>query len=146
MNLADQLDQIKRLGERVDVERRRASEAIVRNDGHDVALAAARVMRDEAQLLAIAADRLVNLVIRRKKMAELNATEASGQTAVGSGQEEALATREPTQDEAAGMAWWNRQPDENRGAWLAAAAKRLGRDDVSPSDAWAEAKRQGVRS
>lgn len=42
--------------------------------------------------------------------------------------------REPTDDEAAGIAWWNALPDAERALWLARAATAV------PAQAWAAHK------
>ncbi|BCH04936.1 hypothetical protein MesoLj131b_69350 (plasmid) [Mesorhizobium sp. 131-2-5] len=45
--------------------------------------------------------------------------------------------REPTPDEAVGMAWWNSLSEPDRAAWLTRAGS------ARPADAWAAYKRFG---
>lgn len=51
----------------------------------------------------------------------------------------ALAYREPTADEHAGMAWWNALPDRARREWLQRAGSAV------PAQAWAAFKAASAR-
>lgn len=48
---------------------------------------------------------------------------------------------EPTDDERAGMAWWNALTEAERREWLDRASAGGRRWDASPADAWREYKR-----
>jgi len=45
--------------------------------------------------------------------------------------------REPTTDEAAGIAWWNGLSEADRAAWMERAGSAV------PADAWAAFKQEG---